>query len=352
MSEVSEGKLNLNAGERAYLDELKKGIGIFAELTGSDLFIDCFYDEKEGIVKAHGRPSKGSLYSRNIEGEKVLSENEPMVFYTWKTGITMNDAWAFSQENKVLIQKTMPIRFGGRIIAVLIQERDDTRMFKVSRKLEKIEEAGGSIGYGAEAEGESDGDDSILIREVHHRIKNSLEIISSFLSMQKRQSKSEETVGVLTEDIAKIGSIAAMYDMMSATGSGYINARLVIRSLTDHMNELYKDMPKQVRIRFSGDDVELPAAKMQALVLAVNELVQNAYKHGIPSEDGMIDIHLLKGQNWCAVNVMNRGNKYSADAPDHLGLKIIRALAEEELNGHFSIEGQEDGTTASIQFPL
>ena len=361
MADKAEGQgggtsfLPLSEEENEYIRKLKNEIGTYAELTGSDLFIDCFYNDKNGVVEAHGRPQGKSLYSRNIEGEPVLSENEPMVFYTFRTGVPMNDGWAISQENRAVMQKTLPLRYNDKIIAVLIQERDDTRLYRANRKLERIEEAGGLFSLEETEKKTAADENSILIREVHHRIKNSLEIISSFLSMQKRQSASSETVEVLNADIAKIGSIAAMYDMMSSSGSDRVDAWQVIRVLADHMNELYKDMPGDVKISFSGEkDVLLPSGKLQALVLIVNELVQNAYKHGLKDgTDGHeIEIHLLKGHSWCAVNVLNNGNEYSDAAPEHMGLRIIRVLAEEELNGHFSIEGRDGLTTASVHFPV
>ena len=95
----------MSDNELRIIEDIDRAIGYYSGLTKSDLFLDCFFSNKEGMVVSQGQP-KNSLYERNIVGEKVLPKNEPTVFYTMETGIGMSDSYGVSQENKAVQQNT------------------------------------------------------------------------------------------------------------------------------------------------------------------------------------------------------------------------------------------------------
>lgn len=362
MIDLNSSDIGLTKEETEYIRDLAGSIRAYAELTGSDLFIDCFRDSGIGIVAAHGRPAKGSLYQSDITGADVLIENEPMVFYTKETGITMKDARALSQENKVVLQKTMPVYSAGdsgRVIAVMIQERDVSDQAAISRKLDDLEEVSEQISSAElRKQGIVDINDeqdlgNLLLQEAHHRIKNNLQTISSILSLQRRRSRCSETREVLWDDINRINSLAAMYDVMVKSSGKEIDILPVIQRLTGYFRRIYSGEGLDVEIRVKGDHIMLEPSKVQAVILIINELIQNAVKHGFRGrEKGRIDIFLADGNMYGMVNVIDDGAGYdeSRSGKNSLGLLIVNSLARDKLKGDFEISGGSAGTKTCLRF--
>ena len=76
-------KFNLSENEYKLIEDIDRTIGYYSGLTKSDIFLDCFVSNREGVVVSHGRPKK-SLYKRDIIGEKVLPKNEPRSSIRWR----------------------------------------------------------------------------------------------------------------------------------------------------------------------------------------------------------------------------------------------------------------------------
>lgn len=345
----------LNGEERDVIGQISRNISIYASLTGSDLFIDCFPEENVGIVAVHGRPEKDSLYSRNAAGAAVSQEREPMVFYTYRTGIAMRGASALSQEDRYVVQSTQPLRCRGKVIAVLVQETDDTENRRRSDKLSRIRAFSGRLmDDKVLQERDSYNMDKLMVQETHHRIKNNLQTISSILNLQLRRSQCEETREVLTENIARINSMAALYDIMTVTGSSRVDALEALRRLAAGMMEIYNGDEEDVQVEVHGPSVMLDARRAQALVLAVGELVQNAYKHAFqPGSRGTITVDVMKTGQDVNVHVVDNGQAAAGKTSGSgLGLSIVRSLTEGDLKGSFSLDIREHGTTAAIRFEV
>lgn len=260
----------------------------FSELAESDVFIDCFSsDMKKGVVVAHGRPAEKSQYRRNITGDIVLPKNEPMVFYTMETGKPIRDAKGFSQEGKWVLQRTLAIdNKKGRRIGVLIEERDVTESIEANIKLRKIENRDRALLTAGEAD-EAGGDviDRFsMIQEMHHRIKNSLQIISSILSMQERRSRLQETKDVLKDNINRINNIARIHETLMSDDKDSISLNDQISILASSMMNYASSENKRIVINVTGDRVIVPVSRIIPLLMVVNELLTNSIRHGYAEE--------------------------------------------------------------------
>lgn len=347
------------------LKVLDQNVETFAQLTQSDIFVDCFVSDKEGVVISHGRPEK-SLYQKNIEGEKVMRRNEPTVFYTRETGVGMNDAYGISQENVRIQQRTSPI-FGdnGEVIAVLIQESDVTDRAKLNNKLthmatvtemlssqELIKEGIADINSTAHG-------DNILLQEAHHRIKNNLQIISSILNMQRRRSKNFETREILTDNISRLNSLASMHETMMTASGEKVEICEVLEKQIHLFEQIHRTDDRKVQFNFEGMSLCLSFEKAQAVSMIVNELMVNAMKHGVANADcGEIPVRLVVGENRATIIVSNGINPHTektfedCNSYSGFGLDIVRELAKDKLKGTYSLQRTQNGTAAIISFPI
>ena len=357
-------KLGLAPSEIEKLREIDRTVGDFAKLTQSDIFVDCFISDKEGIVISHGRPEK-SLYKRNIEGEKVLRPKEPTVFYTRETGVGMKDAFGISQENVRVQQRTSPI-FGddGRIIAVFIQESDVTDSARLSSKLSRMANlteklsSQGLINEGVCDINSETRDYNILLQETHHRIKNNLQTISSILNMQRRRSENPETREILSDNISRINSLASMHEIMMTAAGEEVEMQEALEKQIRLFEHIHGDSKRQISFDFEGMPLALSFEKAQALSMIVNELMVNAIKHGFKNRDkGIVSVRLVVGENQATVIVFNDGEARSekperTEGNSGIGLSIVRGLAQGKLGGTYSLQSSPGGTTAMVGFPL
>jgi PAS domain S-box-containing protein len=172
-----------------------------------------------------------------------------------------------------------------------------------------------------------------LLQEVHHRVKNNLQIVSSLLLLQAAHSKNEDTVAALETMRMRIHSMALLHETL------YLNANLSQISFHDYMERLIQHLmnsigPAASRIQVELDipDVDFSLDTTVTLGLLTNEIITNAVKHAFPGERrGRIGIALTAAADGCVLTVEDDGVGLAADVdPDELsslGLKLIQMMA-------------------------
>jgi signal transduction protein with GAF and PtsI domain len=193
-----------------------------------------------------------------------------------------------------------------------------------------------------------------VVREMHHRIKNNLQTIAMLLRLQLGEESESDPKEALRESISRILSIAAAHEVLSDKGFRLADVKQVLQQVAQNatQNRLYprKSLDMQVR----GDEITLPSRQATALALAVNELIQNALKHGfVDRDEGRIAITLRQHATGFEVEVRDDGVGLPPDEPPlrGLGLQIIETLVNEDLGGRLEIELGEQGTRATITVP-
>lgn len=125
------------------IEEMSKYLPLFANLSQADVFIDCLLPGgEEAIVVAEAHPTTGkSLYIEPVVGKVAYKENEPGVFFCFKTGKPVIGSRGVSQENVMMQQNVIPIRNElGQIIGVLIMEQDITEKIQQEKNVEILME--------------------------------------------------------------------------------------------------------------------------------------------------------------------------------------------------------------------
>lgn len=174
----------------------------------------------------------------------------------------------------------------------------------------------------------------VLLKEVHHRVKNNLQIIASLMRLQSRRASEASTREMFAESEARVRAIALLYERIQQTSEvahvelgGYLRAvaRDVLRSMVT---------ATPVRFRFALDDVVVDVDKALPAGLIVNELVSNAVKHAFPNRsNGSIQISLRKAGSEVHLAVEDDGvglpSDFAMTTVDTLGLQLVTQLSHQ-----------------------
>ncbi|MCH2229897.1 MAG: sensor histidine kinase [Crocinitomicaceae bacterium] len=171
----------------------------------------------------------------------------------------------------------------------------------------------------------------VLLKEVHHRVKNNLQIISSLMSLQHRTVEDEEVAEVLNESIRRVEAIALIHQKLCQDEKGN---RVDFNSYMHDLVESQKLLSPSVSFYYSSDKVVLSLDKSVPLGLIISEIITNSIKHAF---DGIqyptISIRLDKIGNNYSITVKDNGvglpSDFNLDEPKSLGMEIVKALGDQ-----------------------
>ena len=197
----------------------------------------------------------------------------------------------------------------------------------------------------------------ILIKEVHHRVKNNMQVISSLLDMSKSRAKHPETEDLLSEAQAKIFTMSLIHSQLYQSDRfDEINMGRFIQSLVDHLSQMHRG-DRNINLRIEVADIHLSVTQAIPCALAVNEIISNAYKHAFDGkEDGEIAISLQKKQDQkLHLNIKDNGigipDHVNMDNTETLGIKLVRNLVLLQLKGDLQVN-RRGGTEIDIEFQI
>ena len=192
-----------------------------------------------------------------------------------------------------------------------------------------------------------------LLKEIHHRVKNNLQIVSSLLYLQEDYMKDAKGVEILRESQNRVKSMALIHEQLYGTADlAKIDFGRYIQGLTANLFDAYAIDPARIRLNVHADDIALGVDMAVPCGLIINELVSNALKHAfLPDVAGTIDI-VIRTLNAGRIEIVVADDGIGlveppADAEKKsLGLRLIDTLTT-QLDGSPSIK-TENGTRFSI----
>jgi two-component sensor histidine kinase len=190
----------------------------------------------------------------------------------------------------------------------------------------------------------------MLLRELSHRVMNSLQTIAALFVMQARTMKDAEARGHFDQAVSRINSVALAYRRLhAARGVEVVEFATFIRELC---SELQSSMlPDGSPITVEADPTLLSPDQAMPLALVVNELVTNAIKHG--GTDPSITVKLGWSSEGCRLAVRNRGElptNYDPTNTKGFGMRMVRTTVD-QLGGHFEAASMAGETEFAITFP-
>ncbi|MCX6683998.1 MAG: PAS domain S-box protein [Methanoregula sp.] len=195
----------------------------------------------------------------------------------------------------------------------------------------------------------------ILLKEIHHRVKNNLQIIASLLSLQSRYVTDENVLNVLKESQNRVKAMALVHERLYRSENlSEVALSDYLRFLIDNLFGFYGANPQEVRMSFDAGDVKVDINKAIPIGLIINELVSNSFKHAFPEgKKGDLTITLRQDERSLVMTVHDTGPGIPADFDwrnaKSLGLRLVISLVE-QISGTIELD-RSGGTTFKISIP-
>lgn len=200
---------------------------------------------------------------------------------------------------------------------------------------------------------------SVLLRELHHRVKNNLATVAGILSLQRRRTKSAEVRYILAESVNRVQGLAATHDLLSHEDVSDARVDEIARKIVGVANANMRPPETHILFEVAPCDIVVSSRAVAILALVLNEMVSNAIKHGMRGmRDGKVSIRGYEERGQIVVEVLDTGHGPAGPLEDEnvegLGLSLIRNLIG-DIRGQFSLRRTEEDpprTCAEVRFPL
>ena len=201
------------------------------------------------------------------------------------------------------------------------------------------------------------------IREIHHRVKNNLQTISSLLQLQARRTGSDDAKRAIAESVRRISSIALVHETLSRDAGEDIAFVEILRPLVQMVAAAVSSPDRKIEFSLHGDAGTLPSQIATPMAVVLTELLQNAADHAFPadgSRPGPDEVHveLDTDDDGIVIRVIDNGvgvpDGFDIATAKGLGLSIVRALVTSDLRGAITVTPPEVGlgTVVALQIPI
>ncbi|MEO6987049.1 MAG: histidine kinase N-terminal domain-containing protein [Aquihabitans sp.] len=201
------------------------------------------------------------------------------------------------------------------------------------------------------------------IREIHHRVKNNLQTISSLLQLQGRRTGSEEAKEAIAESVRRIRSIALVHETLSREAGEDVSFTEILRPLVQMVAETVSSIDRRIEFEVAGDAGTLPSEVATPMAVVLTELLQNTADHAFPADRpgdqlDKVVIELEADAKGITVRVVDNGvgvpEGFSVATAKGLGLSIVRALVMSDLGGTIDVfePPSGSGTVVELRIPV
>ena len=196
----------------------------------------------------------------------------------------------------------------------------------------------------------------VLLKEVHHRVKNNLQIVSSLLNLQANQVSHPEALEALSESRNRIRTMALVHETLyQADTIGQLDLAEYTKVLANELLSLYAGHSGAVRLEFALTPMQVTIETAIPCALIINELISNTFKYAFPAgRRGIARLELTRDGQTIHFSVRDNGigfpdSSAAATGTASLGLQLVRDLAR-QLGGTFQIDSQPGNTHCRLSF--
>ena len=197
----------------------------------------------------------------------------------------------------------------------------------------------------------------VLLREIHHRVKNNLQLISSLLDMTRMRTEDPGTSSILTDVMMKIKTMSQIHTRLyESTQFDKIAMKTQICDQITAISQIYTPQNCDITCTVQASELYLPVDQAIPCALVINEIISNSYKHAFKGEEnGEITILFYQEDNSICIIVSDNGigikSDFDISLANSLGLKLVRNLVEQQLKGTLTLNRKE-GTEVIVTFPI
>ncbi len=192
----------------------------------------------------------------------------------------------------------------------------------------------------------------VLLREIHHRVKNNLQLVSSLLTLQSRSITDESAIAAINDGKARVRSMALIHqDLYNKENLTGISVKSYIEKLSKEIFHTYNISEEMVKLDLDVEDIELDVETVVPLGLIINELITNSLKYAFPgNQEGSIEISLKEKTGKLVLLLKDNGiglDPKEFQNSSSFGNRLVNILTE-QLDGSIAVTS-ENGTLVSIQ---
>lgn len=198
----------------------------------------------------------------------------------------------------------------------------------------------------------------LLLGEIHHRVKNNLQVISSLMDLTRRRTLNEEAKMVLADARSKIYAMSLVHSQLYRSESfTRIDMAVHVRRLLGSMGQVYTNSYRRIHPRIECSKIYLSVTQAIPCALVLNELLSNVYKHAYPEDtSGECLIYMAETEEKRVhFRVKDNGvgipEDLDIEGTETLGLKLIRNLVRKQLKGEVRFKC-DNGTDIRAEFPI
>ncbi len=291
----------------------------------------------------------------NVEGLRLadFGIDESAVATAYAFGQPMTEELEWGPQVSIIL-RCMPMLDRGRVTGSLVLLRDVSELRHRDRLLVSMDAS---------------------LREIHHRVKNNLQTISSLLRLQGRRATSPEAKDAIDEAVRRIRTISLVHEILSGDASDEVEFGEIVRPVVRMVEEELIDPDRRVTVTITGDAGSVPPEVATPLAVVLNELLQNTVDHAFPRlveghssgplADGHVVIDLADDGRELTMRVSDDGVglpvAFDLDQSPGLGLSIVRSLVTSQLDGTIHLQrgdgsgsgdGVGPGTVVEVRVPI
>ncbi len=199
-------------------------------------------------------------------------------------------------------------------------------------------------------------DKEILLREIHHRVKNNLQVVSSMLNLNLRYVKDEGAKDILLESRNRVKSMALIHQKLyQEEDLRGVQLKDYLTALTNHLKHSYRKSSKDIAVTLAVEEINLDVDTMIPLGLMVNEIFSNCMKHAFEGrKKGLITIDAKLIDEQLCISILDNGVGYLEEElrteQSSFGMTLIESLSE-KLKSKVEYKN-ENGTKVTLTLPI
>ncbi len=196
----------------------------------------------------------------------------------------------------------------------------------------------------------------ILLKEIHHRVKNNMEIISSLLNMQERRSNDNELKDAMKQSRSRIHTMALVHEFLYlGENLAYINLPDYITKLVEDIKDLYISQNTKLTVDLHIDKLIFSTNRCIQLGMVLHELCVNAFKYAFSeNRDNLLCIHMNIIDDFILLKIRDNGDGMkkinSLYKSESIGMQLIHSIVEDQLDGEIEFCNNK-GLECNIKFP-
>lgn len=196
-----------------------------------------------------------------------------------------------------------------------------------------------------------------LLHEIHHRVKNNMNIVSSLLRLQANNIKDDKTKAILKDSQNRIYTMSAIHETIHGSKHlSEINLKTYLHKITNSIIQSFAANSNKIKLKNEIEEIPISINQASPLGLVINELMSNSLKFAFPDErEGEISVSMKKLDKEFELIVKDNGIGMAEGLDwknaNSLGLKLVRNLVENQLDGSIDMESN-NGTKFTVKFNI